>query len=239
MEPGAAEDWGLPDAQLVVAREYGLKSWPHLVRHLDLAGEARTLHEIDLRFQQLPDVRTKKLTVLEVLEGEARAVLAAHREGRPAAALIIRSTRRNVPAWRQGKSPDETDAMILASELALDEVRRAIARWHGFVEWSDVQGSEHVVDPHFEAACDAIVLGDADALQELLDRDPSLARARSSFAHRATLLHHVAANGIEHTDSGSRRPTRSNLLRSCWRPARTPTHFARAMAIRTTPWGSC
>jgi len=198
LEPGAAEDWGLPDAQLVVAREYGLKSWPHLVRHLDLAGEARTLHEIDLRFQQLPDVRTKKLTVLEVLESEARAVLAAHREGRPAAALIIRSTRRDVPAWRQGKSRDETDAMILASELALDEVRRAIARWHGFVEWSAVQGSERVVDPHFEAACDAIVLGDADALRELLDRDPSLAHARSSFEHRSTLLHHVAANGIEH-----------------------------------------
>jgi hypothetical protein len=198
LEPGAAEERGLPDAQLVVAREYGLRSWPHLVRHLDLAGEARTLHEIDLRFQQLPDVRTKKLTLLEVLESEARAVLAAHREGRPAAALIIRSTRRNVPAWRQGRSRDETDAAILASELTLDETRRAIARWHGFVEWSAVESAERVVDPHFEAACDAIVLGDADALRELLERDPSLAHARSSFEHRATLLHHVAANGIEH-----------------------------------------
>jgi hypothetical protein len=167
------------------------------VRHLALVGEARTLHEIDLRFQQLPDVRTKTLSVLEVLEREAGAVLTAHRESRPAAALIIRSTRRNVPAWRQGKSQDETDALILASDLTLDAVRRAIARWHGFAEWSDVQGWEHVVDPHFEAACDAIVFGDADALQELLERDPSLARARSSYAHRATLLHHVAANGIE------------------------------------------
>jgi hypothetical protein len=139
----------------------------------------------------------QKLSVLEVLEREAGAVLTAHLENRPAAALIIRSTRRNVPAWRQGKSQDETDAMILASDLTLDAVRRAIARWHGFAEWSDVQGSDHVVDPHFEAACDAIVFGDADALQELLERDPSLARARSSFAHRATLLHHVAANGIE------------------------------------------
>jgi hypothetical protein len=147
----------LADAQLVVAREYGLESWPHLVRHIALVGEARTLHEIDLRFQHLPDVRTKKLRVLEVLEREAGAVLTAHRESRPAAALIIRSTRRNVPAWRQGKSQDETDAIILASDLTLDAVRRAIARWHGFAEWSDVQGWEHMVDPHFEAACDAIV----------------------------------------------------------------------------------
>lgn len=34
-------------------------------------------------------------------------------------------------------------------------------------------------------------------MRELLDADPELVRARSPFPHHATLLHHVAANGIE------------------------------------------
>ncbi|HZU84267.1 MAG TPA: ankyrin repeat domain-containing protein, partial [Polyangiaceae bacterium] len=49
----------------------------------------------------------------------------------------------------------------------------------------------------FEAAADAIVDGDAPALRALLAGHSDLARARSPYAHRATLLQHVAANGIE------------------------------------------
>jgi hypothetical protein len=50
-----------------------------------------------------------------------------------------------------------------------------------------------------EAAVDAIVSGDLAALEALLDAAPELARARSCFPHQTTLLHHVAANGIEST----------------------------------------
>jgi hypothetical protein len=49
----------------------------------------------------------------------------------------------------------------------------------------------------FEAAVDAIVEGHADKLDAMLREDPDLVRVRSTRAHRATLLHYVAANGVE------------------------------------------
>jgi ankyrin repeat protein len=49
----------------------------------------------------------------------------------------------------------------------------------------------------FETAADAVVSGDLAALQAMLRADPELVRARSERPHRATLLHYVAANGVE------------------------------------------
>jgi ankyrin repeat protein len=49
----------------------------------------------------------------------------------------------------------------------------------------------------FEAAADAIVNGDAAALEQLLREDPELVCARSTREHGATLLHYVSANGVE------------------------------------------
>ena len=49
----------------------------------------------------------------------------------------------------------------------------------------------------YEAAVDAIVSGDLPALDSLLHDHPALVQARSSRTHGATLLHYVAANGVE------------------------------------------
>jgi hypothetical protein len=49
----------------------------------------------------------------------------------------------------------------------------------------------------FEAAVDAVVAGDVTGLQELLQQDPDLVRARSTRNHHSTLLHYVGANGVE------------------------------------------
>lgn len=49
----------------------------------------------------------------------------------------------------------------------------------------------------FERAADAIIAGDIATLRRLLETDPALVHARSTREHRATLLHHVAANGVE------------------------------------------
>ena len=40
-------------------------------------------------------------------------------------------------------------------------------------------------------------MGELETLRELLGAHPALVQMRSPFVHRATLLHHVAANGIE------------------------------------------
>jgi ankyrin repeat protein len=60
----------------------------------------------------------------------------------------------------------------------------------------------------FERAVEAVVGGRADALGAMLREHPELARERSSRRHRATLLHYVAANGVE----GMRQKTPSNAV---------------------------
>ena len=49
----------------------------------------------------------------------------------------------------------------------------------------------------FDEAVRAVVDGDLVRLRQLLAVDAGLARARSAAAHQATLLHYVAANGVE------------------------------------------
>jgi hypothetical protein len=49
----------------------------------------------------------------------------------------------------------------------------------------------------FEAAVDAVVEGRLDELQVMLRDHPTLATERSHREHHATLLHYVAANGVE------------------------------------------
>lgn len=88
-------------------------------------------------------------------------------------------------------------------QFALSDAQFVIARAHGFRNWPDF--AQHVeflgaaVSPvvKFEAAASAIVRGDATALSRLLCESPELIRAESTREHRATLLHYVAANGVE------------------------------------------
>jgi ankyrin repeat protein len=49
----------------------------------------------------------------------------------------------------------------------------------------------------FESAADAVITGDTGALRQLLRGNPGLVRERSGQPHQATLLHYIAANGVE------------------------------------------
>ena len=150
------------------------------------------LKEIDKRFRQIPGARLERRSILNVLEREVESLRDAHVARSPVAPELVRNAR-----WKLGRPPD-SDATILDAELTLDEARLTIARFHWFSTWSDVRDhAGETVDPRFEAAADAIVAGDADALRTLVEGDPSLVHARSAFGHHATLLQHVAANGIE------------------------------------------
>ena len=78
-----------------------------------------------------------------------------------------------------------------------------IARAHGFLSWptfvEHVELLARASSPvaAFEAAASAIVAGDATTLKGLLREHPHVIRARSTREHRASLLHYVAANGVE------------------------------------------
>ena len=74
---------------------------------------------------------------------------------------------------------------------------------HGFESWpkfaKHIEALTRAGSPisKFESAVEAIITGDVTTLEQLLREDPELIRARSTREHAATLLHYVAANGVE------------------------------------------
>ena len=92
---------------------------------------------------------------------------------------------------------------VLDAKFALAEAQLVIAREHGFESWPkfakhiEALTRENSPVSQFELAADAVVTGDAAALESLLRENPKLIRARSTRVHRAALLHYVGANGVE------------------------------------------
>ncbi len=157
-----------------------------------MGRDCEALRDLDRMLRAIPGARTERRTVLEVFEREIAWLIDAHRARSPAAAILIR--RAGFTFGQQ----DPSDTSILDASLDDAHARNAIAKFHWFASYDDaMKRAGELVEPHFEAAADAIVDGDAAALHALLASHPDLARARSPYAHHATLLQHVAANGIE------------------------------------------
>ena len=118
--------------------------------------------------------------------------------------------RDGVREWAKRWMADAGDQFIefawtrlSSGSCALSDAQFAIARAYGFLSWptfvhhvEDLRLADGQVSA-FEAAADAIVAGDRPMLERLLAGDPSLIRVRSTHEHRSTLLHYVAANGVE------------------------------------------
>jgi len=110
---------------------------------------------------------------------------------------------------------------IEAAGLNIDDARLTVARGYDFEDWDAIgEYLAAIADPasptaRFEAAVQTVVTGDAATLRRLLTESPDLVHARSirrnAFdppVHRATLLHYVAANGVE----GFRQKTPPNAV---------------------------
>ncbi len=102
------------------------------------------------------------------------------------------------------------EAELLATPLHLADFQLAVARGYDFLDWPSLtRFVEAVTQPgspvqRFEAAVEAVVNGDAEALRALLRQGPDLVHARSSRIthfdpniHAGTLLHYIGANGVE------------------------------------------
>ena len=116
---------------------------------------------------------------------------------------------------------DLPDSEIQGAGLDLRDAQLAIARWYDFATWPDLAEYVEAVTredspvARFESAVEAVIDGDISALASQLRQDPALVRARSTRVthfdppvHRATLLHYVAANGVE----GYRQRTPKNAV---------------------------
>jgi ankyrin repeat protein len=144
-------------------------------------------------------------------ERQASDLLAGWSAGDEAAVRFIRHHHPRFLDSRVAWLPRPLSAAELGkSELTLADARLAVARgyslldWPSLVAWVEAAGVPGSPTTRFELAVEAVVAGDLVTLDQLLGVDADLVRARSTLVtskdpprHRATLLHYIAANGVE------------------------------------------
>jgi Ankyrin repeats (3 copies) len=142
---------------------------------------------------------------------QADALFNAWTSGDAGAVQIVRRTH---PRFLDAEIPwlpkrmSETEVRSVA--LDRSDAQLALARWYDFENWARL--AEHVDAvardgspvARFESAVEAVIDGNVAALASMLQANGELVRARSTRVthfdppvHRATLLHYVAANGVE------------------------------------------
>src|SRR5882724_4327826 len=107
-------------------------------------------------------------------------------------------------------STNPTDAEVQSAALALADAQLAIARGYHFLDWQALtKYADAVTSPNsrifeFESAVEAVISGDLPSLESALRKNPDLVHGRSTRithfdppVHRSTLLHYIAANGVE------------------------------------------
>lgn len=109
--------------------------------------------------------------------------------------------RREDIRWLPKDLPPE---QLRAEVFTEADAQAAIASHYDFANWdalaAHTEAMANKLEPNysFECAVDAIVTGNIEVLQSLLDANPQLVHQRSnSRPHAATLLIYIAANGTE------------------------------------------
>jgi hypothetical protein len=159
---------------------------------------------------------------LDQYQRQAEELLEGHRLGDSRA---IRVMHEHHPRFLDSKIPwlpkNLSDSETRSAALDLADAQLTIARCYSFQSWQAL--AEYVAavtldgSPvfQFESAVEPVITGKAAWLESLLRKNPELVRARSTRithfdppVHRATLLHYVAANGVE----GYREKTPENAV---------------------------
>jgi len=142
---------------------------------------------------------------LEDYEGEAKALFDALQARENAALWNFK--------WMHPHYRGKTVQDVKPETLDLDDARLVVAQEYAFHTWYDLGGFATEVEREgpaktFEIAVEAVISGDAAKLRSMVRDDPSLVHARSARRHHATLLHYIAANGVE----GVRQRTPANAV---------------------------
>lgn len=113
-----------------------------------------------------------------------------HRDRRPGALVEL----TNWHPWLAARPAQE----IWPAALTDQDFLATLAREHGYPDWAGVL-ADHTNHPSgpFESAVESVLTGELGAVTAALDADPTLVTGRSHWPHRATLLHYLAANGVE------------------------------------------
>jgi ankyrin repeat protein len=161
-------------------------------------------------------------STLDQYQKQAEELLEAHRSGDTQAIRIIHEKH---PRFLDSKIPwlpkNLPDSEIQSAAFELADAQLTIARCYDFQSWPALAEYVEAVTRdgspvfQFESAVESVITGDLATLESLLRGNPELVRARSTRithfdppVHRATLLHYVAANGVE----GYRQKTPINAV---------------------------
>jgi hypothetical protein len=138
----------------------------------------------------LVDERAWVRTACEQIESLAYRLLDGHRTQAAGAAVELHNWLPNAGS----RSPSE----LFDLPLSIDDAFEAVSRAHGFSRWSAAAADgRRRGDPVLERAVEDLLCGDIRALTTTLTNVPDLVARRSHYGHRATLLHYLAANGVE------------------------------------------
>ncbi len=176
-------DVALADAQLVIAREHGIDSWTKFAERIDAMLGERSPKAVWRGVEQA--VLTGDAEMLEGLIREHGAMLR-----QTAAQSWVGDLRRDGLGNRTASDAFPDARSIIAAKQHFDS-------WDSYTAFSEAMRDRQSVVAQFEAAVDAIVAGNADALERLLRQRPELIQTRSTRTHHSTLLLYVGANGIE------------------------------------------
>jgi hypothetical protein len=153
---------------------------------------------------------------LEQYKRQASDLLKAYRSGDSQAISCVRQIHPRLRG-RAGTNDrnDVTDSEIRKAGVASADAQCVVARWYGFENWATLAEFVEAVTQErslvwqFESAVEAVITGEVRALKRLLGDNPALIRSRSTRGHHPTLLHYVAANGVE----GYRQKTPKNAVK--------------------------
>jgi len=136
---------------------------------------------------------------LEFYRKKAKQLVKQHRARWPEALSLIK--------YNHGRFTKLDPLAIAEQKFSLRDAQTVVSRIDGYAGWSELKAHVAALNKdgtaagnkslRFEKAAESIVQGQIDVLTRWLDQDPGLIKARSRRQHRATLLHYIAANGIE------------------------------------------
>jgi ankyrin repeat protein len=117
-------------------------------------------------------------------------------------AFVQHSFDRAVEGLRKEVNTRLLKARAEGGKFTLADAQHLVAQAHSYETWATFSAEIESLrtgswTSDFERAADAVVNGDLEALSGLLEHKPDLVRAHSARKHHATLLHYVAANGVE------------------------------------------
>ena len=145
---------------------------------------------VDRCYREAIESRTQYGDIYEYLEALAELLAEAYLQEDPAAFTEFSN-------WMPGYAT-AVKADIFDQNFGLNDMRRVVARSHGFKKWKHVdKKGDREFDETFESAVDAIQTGDIEKLRSMLDEHPDLVNQKSPLGHRARLLHYCATNGVE------------------------------------------